>query len=328
LLRDRLSTAAAIIFTLIVVISFAGGPIASRLLGHNGFDQFPYAANINHKPVGPWSNVPALNDAIGSLPDGNLVPPPKNVKKTLFIFGADGPLGRDEFIRVLDAGKTSLEIAICAVLIAVAIGVPLGAVGGYFGGIGDAIVSRVTETVMAFPVMLFLIFASVQLSPTLRPIGYGWWFPPGVLAEALLIGVFTSFYPARLVRAQLLQLRNAEFVESANMVGASHWRILRAHLLPYVLPTLLVWGAVAVATNILLEVGLSFIGTGVQASTATWGSLLSTTWGSVFSPNIYNTTEFTPWQTVFPTLALLLAVVSLNQLSEGLRRALDPWDHR
>ena len=112
------------------------------------------------------------------------------------------------------------------------------------------------------------------------------------------------------------------------MVGASHWWILRRHLLPHLAPTVLVWGAIAIATNILLEVGLSFIGAGVQVSTATWGSLLSTTWGTLLSPQTYTSESFTPWQTIFPSLAILLAVVSLNQLSEGLRRALDPWAAR
>lgn len=326
--RDRLSAAAACAFAIVVLASFAGGPVASKLLGHNGFDQFPYAANINHKPVGPLTWVPALNDSLGSQPDGELVPPPPTVKKTLFVFGADGPLGRDELIRVLDGGKTSLEIAVGGALLALLIGLPLGVAGGYFGGLGDAIASRLTETVMAFPLMLFLVFASVQLSGRIRGIGYGWWLPQGVFAEALLIGIFTSFYPARLARAQLIQLRHADFVESAHMVGASHWRILRRHLFPHVLPMILVWGAVAIATNILLEVGLSFIGAGVQATTATWGSLLSTTWGTIFQPQTYNSVSYTPWQTVFPTLAILVSVLSLNQLSEGLRRAVDPWEHR
>jgi ABC-type dipeptide/oligopeptide/nickel transport system permease subunit len=218
-----------------------------------------------------------------------------------------------------------MEIAIGAMLIALLIGIPLGSLGGYFGGITDAVVARTTEAVMAFPLLLFLVFASVQLDRTLGGIGYGWWFPRGVFAEALLIGVFTSFYPTRLVRAQMLRMRNAEFVESAEMIGASHARILVCHLLPHVVPTVLIWGSFAIATNILVEVGLSFIGAGVQISTATWGSLLSTTWGTLLSPQQYDGHLYTVWQTICPTTAIALAVLSLNQLSEGLRRALAPW---
>ena len=328
LVRDRWSLAAAIVLALVVFASFAGGPIASRVLGHNGFDQFPYAVNGNLRPVGPLSRVPAINNALSNSADGSLAPPPKGTKTTLFLFGADGPQGRDEFIRVLDGGKTSLEIAVCAALVALLIGVPLGSLGGYFGGAVDAITSRLTETIMAFPLLLFLVFASGQLDRRLDSIGYGWWLPRGVVAEALLIGVFTSFYPTRLVRAHMLQLRRSAFVESAEMVGASHWRILRSHLLPHLASPLLVWAAIAVGTNILVEVGLSFIGAGVQISTATWGSLLAAVWGTILNPTFSlsttQTPQFTVWQTIFPSLAILIAVVSLNQLAEGLRRALDP----
>jgi ABC-type dipeptide/oligopeptide/nickel transport system permease subunit len=319
---------ALIVVATVVVLSFVGGPVASRVLGHNGYDQFPYAANISQKPVGPISVVPDLNNSAGLLPSGELAPPPKGTPSTLLTFGADGPLGRDEFIRVLDGGKTSLEIAIGGALVALLFGLPLGAVGGYIGGVGDAIVSRITDTIMAFPLMLFLVFASVQLDSKLRGIGISWWLPDGVIAEAMLIGLFTSFYPTRVIRAQLLQLREAEFVEAAEMVGASRWRTLRHHLLPHLVPTILVWAAVAVATNILLEIGLSFIGAGVQVSTATWGSLLSTTWGTLFQPQTYNSDNFTPWQTVFPTVFVLISVVSLNQVSEGMRQALDPFNGR
>jgi peptide/nickel transport system permease protein len=186
-------------------------------------------------------------------------------------------------------------------------------------------VARLTEIVMAFPLILFLVLASVRLSSSLTPIGLGSVMPGGVFAVALLIGVFTSFYPTRLVRVQLLTLREAEFVQAEHMIGATNRRILRRHLFPHLVPTLLVWSAIAAATNILLEVGISFVGVGVQASTATWGSLLSTTWGTIFQPRPYDGRVFTLWQTLFPTIAILLTVLSLNQISEGLRRAMEPW---
>ena len=126
----------------------------------------------------------------------------------------------------------------------------------------------------------------------------------------------------------MLTLRNAEFVQASRMVGASTSRIIRRHLLPHLVPGLLVWAAIAIAANILLEVGISFVGVGVQASTPTWGSMLSTTWGTVFSPRTYDAVSYTPWQTMIPTVAILLTVVALNQLSEGIRRALEPWSSR
>ena len=326
--RDRWSLAAAIVFALILVVSIAGGPVAQAFLHHNGEDLFPYAVNWNQKPVGPLTHIYASHSPfIDNY--GDLVTPPKGQRaKTLLAFGGDGPLGRDELIRVLDGGRASLEVAIGGMLIALLIGLPLGAVAGYFGGLWDTIVARLTETIMAFPLMLFLVWASVRLDQYLTPVALGSVFPRGIFAEALLIGVFTSFYPTRLIRAQLLPLRNTEFVEASRMVGASDWRILRRHLLPHLLSTLLVWGAIAVATNVLLEVGLSFLGAGVQPQTPTWGSLLSTTWGTVFNPRTFNSQNFTAWQTIFPAVAVMLAVVSLNQLSEGIRRALEPWSAR
>lgn len=323
-----MSLVAAIVFALILVVSIAGGPIAQVLLHHNGEQPFPYAVDWNQKPVGPLTRVYATPNPVVDNANDLVVPPKGDRAKTLLVFGADGPLGRDELIRVLDGGRASLEIAVGGMLIALMIGVPLGCLAGYFRGVWDSVVSRITETVMAFPSMLFLVWASVRLDQHLTPISLGSVFPRGIFADALLIGLFTSFYPTRLIRAQLLPLRTAEFVEASKMVGASDWRILRRQLLPHLLPTLLVWGAIAVGTNILLEVGLSFLGAGVQPQTPTWGSLIATTWGTVFNPQTFNGLSFTAWQTIFPAVAILLAVVSLNQISEGIRTALEPWSQR
>jgi peptide/nickel transport system permease protein len=228
---------------------------------------------------------------------------------------------------VLDGGKASIEIGVFAVLISALIAVPLGCLAGFYGGKVDAVISRLTEWVMAFPLIFFLVYATVHLTPALRPIGWGHDIPAGVPMVALLIGAFTSFYPLRLVRAQLLTLRNAEFVDSSRMVGASGLRIIRKDLLPHLVPTLLVWGAVAVATDMLLEVGLSVIGVGVQSSTATWGTLLAQTTGTIYNAGIASGAgeHHTTWHTVWPTIAILVSVVSLNQLSESLRRAIEPW---
>jgi peptide/nickel transport system permease protein len=325
--RDRLSLAALVLLSGIVLASFAGGPLASAALHHSSEDLFPYAVNENLRPVGLWTHVAALNAAVSVNDDGSIGAPPAGTGRTLFVLGADGPLGRDEFVRVLDGGKASLEIAVGGVLVALLIGVPLGCLAGLRGGLVDAAVGRFTEFVMAFPLILFLVLVSVRISGSLNPIGLSPVFPPGVMAEALLIGLFTWFYPSRLVRSQLLVLRNSEFVEAARMVGARDRRILRSHLFPHLLPILIVWGAVAVGTNLLLEVGISFLGVGVQPSTATWGSMLTTTWGTIFMPRTYDPLSFTPWQTLVPTLAILLTVVSLNQIGEGLRTAIDPKAH-
>jgi ABC-type dipeptide/oligopeptide/nickel transport system permease subunit len=242
------------------------------------------------------------------------------------VLGADGALGRDELIRLLDGGRASLEIGLLGVLAALIIALPIGAAAGFFGGWVDGAVSRATETVMAFPLLLFVVFASVHLGSLIRGLGVGDVIPRGVIGESVLLGVFTAFYPLRLVRAQMVTLKKAEFVDSTRMVGATELRILRKHLVPYVVPTVLVWGAVAVGTNILLEVSLSFVGVGVQPDTPTWGSMLSNAWGTIYGTGTAG--QPTWWLTIFPTAAIVLTVVSLNQLSEGIRRAVDPWAGR
>jgi ABC-type dipeptide/oligopeptide/nickel transport system permease subunit len=325
--RDRATVAAMIALLLIVGASLFGGAIATRLVGHGGEEPFPYATGGSGQgiaTVGQWTRVPDTSSS--NLDEyGNLQPPTPGTPTTLFVLGGDGILGRDELIRLLDGGRTSLEIGLGGVLFALLVAIPFGALAGYFGGVTDAIVSRVTETVMAFPMLLFLVFATAKLSPTLRPIAYGNVLPVGVFSDALLIGLFTSFYPTRLIRQQLISLRQSEWVDAAYMIGSSDARILRRDLLPHVIPTMLIWGAIAVATNILLEVSLSFIGVGVQPFTSTWGSMLSQAWGTLFSSRIG---EPTIWQTIFPTAAILVTVVSLNQIAEGVRRALEPWARR
>lgn len=321
--RDRGSLAALAAVVAVVLLALFGGAAVSRLTGHSGAEPFMYAASASQKPVGPWSHVPTpavpRYDAYG-----NLLTPPKGTKSTLFLLGADGPLGRDELIRLLDGLRTSLEVGVFAMLIALLISLPVGAVAGYFGGFVDAVVSQATETMMAFPLLLFLVFANRYLLGDIRAVGWSWVVPSGVVGEAVLIGVFTAFYPTRLIRAQMFSLRTAEFVEAAHMVGATDRRILRRHLLPHLAPTLLVWGGIAVGTNILAEVGLSFLGIGVDPSIPSLGSLLSTVWGTIFNPHSYDSQAYTPWQTVFPMVTIVLTVVSLNRLSEGVRSALDP----
>jgi peptide/nickel transport system permease protein len=325
--RDRGGFFALVAVAVILFCAFFGGAVATRLLNHNGGQPFLYAANDQQRPVGPWTHVPVpANPPFDEF--GSLGPAPPTAPRTLFLLGADGPLGRDELIRLVDGLRTSLEIGIGAMLVALAIAVPIGAAAGYFGGFVDAVVSQLTETVMAFPLILFLLYANRYLLHDLRSIGWGWVVPNGVVGEAVLIGVFTAFYPTRLIRAQLFSLRNAEFVEASRMVGARESRILRRHLLPHLTPTLLVWGAVAIGANMLAEVGLSFLGVGVQPDVPTLGTMLATVWGTIFNPHDYDPHAYTPWQTIIPMVTLIATVMCLNRLSEALRRAVEPRSTR
>jgi peptide/nickel transport system permease protein len=318
--RDRVALASAAALTLIIVACFAGGPLAAKLLGHGPNDLFPYGQH-SLKPVGPWTRV-ADTPIMGDLTPG--APPPKGLGTTMLVLGSDGPLGRDEFLRLLYGGRVSLEVAFGAALLAIGIGVLLGAVAAYFGGFVDAVISRFTDLVMAFPLLLFVIMIGYTATgERLTHVTLGI-FPRGVAGLILLIGAFTWFYPARIVRSEILSLRQREFVEAAEMTGASDPWIIRKHLLPHVAPTLLVWGSVAAATNIMLEAGVTFLGAGIKIPTASWGTLLAATWGSVANPTGYNATTFSPWPTILPTVAIFVTVLAFNQLGESLRSVLDP----
>ena len=266
--------------TLIGAIAF-GPPILHAALGHTSDEPFPYATSeVYRKPVNPFTKVydtqREYDDASGYLRR----PPPKGTPKTLLIAGGDGPLGRDELLRLLEGGRTSLEVAVGGTLVAMLIGVFFGTIGGFLGGWVDAAFTRLTEFVMAFPLMLLVIAIGTQTSNWLDTVTLGF-LPRGVFALIALIGAFTWFYPARVIRTQVAELRQREFIEAAVMLGARDSRILRTHILPHVLPTALVYTTLLIPVNVLLEAGITFLGVGIHLPTPSWGNLLSTTWGTV-----------------------------------------------
>jgi peptide/nickel transport system permease protein len=319
--RDKVAMASAATLVLVLVACFAGGPIVSKLVGHGPDDIFPYAAR-SQKPAGPWTHV-ANTSVIESLDPNS--PQPKKFGTTLLVLGADGTLGRDELLRVLYGGRVTLGVAFGGALLALLIGLVLGSIAGYFGGFVDTVISRFTDLVMTFPLLLFVVaIGYTATGDRLTEVTFGDTLPKGVVALILLIGLFTWFYPARIVRTEILALRQREFVEAATASGASSAWILRRHLYPHVVPSLLVWGAIAVATNIMLEAGVTFLGAGIRIPTASWGSLLASTWGSLANPQLYNPVTFSQWPTIVPTIAILVTVVALNQLGESLRSVLDP----
>jgi len=297
--RDKLALAGGAFIIVMFLVAFVGGPIASSLLGHGPNDQFPEGGiDLNtFLPVGPWTHV--------AIPTGG---------HTLFILGASDAIGRDLFLRLLYGAQTSLEVAVFATFFSVGIGVLAGAAAGYFGGIVDAIISRLTEMVMAFPVLLFIIAISATAGPQLNSITFGF-LANGVFTLVLIFASFGWFYPARIVRGQVLSLREKEFVEAARMTGASDWRIVRSHLLPHLVGPVIVYSTLIVAQNIIAEAGLSFLGLGIQEPTASWGNLLAQ------APQFYTTQ---PWLLIWPGLSILLATLSFNLLGDGLRDAFDP----
>jgi peptide/nickel transport system permease protein len=319
--RDKVALVSGFILLVVVLASFVGAPIAAKALGHGPNDLFPYAQH-GLKPVGPWTHVPDTS-IIESLDPA--APPPTNVGQTLFVLGADGSLGRDEFLRLLYGGRVSLEVALGAALVAILLGTLLGSIAAYFGGVVDSVISRFIDLVMAFPLLLFLVMIGYTTTgDRLARITLHGVFDPGVVSLVLIIGLFTWFYPARIVRTEIIALRRREFVEAAVSSGASDAWIIRKHLLPLVGPSLLVWGSVAAATNIMLEAGVTFLGAGIKIPTASWGTLLGSTWGTIANPTHYNPTAFSVWPTLLPTIAIFLTVLAFNQLGESLRSVLDP----
>jgi peptide/nickel transport system permease protein len=312
---------AALVLAIVVLVScFLGAPVLARVLGHGPNDPLPYAVDASNRPVGPWTRVAAVTSAI--VGDDGYPVEPVGAPTTLLVLGGDGPLGRDLLLRILYGGVVSIEIALLAVAIALVIGVTAGALAGLLGGAVDGLVSRLTELAMALPVLFLLVLVgSSVVGERMQDVTLGI-FNEGVLAVALLIGAFTWFYPARLVRVQILVLRRREFVDAALVAGAGRWRIFWKHLLPHLAPALAAWATTAVAIAILFEIGVSFLNAGVRLPTASWGRLLVDTWGAPLAPSRFDPAFMSIWPTVFTSLAILLTVVAVYEVGEALQRAL------
>jgi peptide/nickel transport system permease protein len=296
--RDKAAIASGIFIVVLLLTCSLGAWIAERLLGHGPDDVFFDGIDDRLVPKGPWSRVAD----------------PTTGEETLFILGASDTLGRDEFLRLLYGGRVSLQVALLSTMGAMTIGVPLGAMAGYFRGSVDTIVSRLTEITLAFPGLLFVIALSGTVGPRLNNVTLGI-FAPGVITLVLVFSLFGWFYPARIIRAQVLSLREKEFIEAARMIGASDWRIIRSHLLPHLVGPIIVFSTLIVATYVLFEAGLSFLGVGIPLPTSSWGNLLST------APDFYT---LQPWLMIWPGLAVLLTTLAFNLLGDGLRDAFDP----
>jgi ABC-type dipeptide/oligopeptide/nickel transport system permease subunit len=294
---DRVAVASGIFIVFLVLVAIFGGPVAAALLGHGPNDIFFSGVNDNLLPVGPWTHV--------QTPDGG---------STLFILGADGTLGRDEFLRLLYGARVSLEVAVLSTLGVMTFGVTMGIVAGYFRGWIDAVISRIIEVTMAFPALLFIIALAATIGERLNNITFGI-FGKGVVTLILVFTVFGWFFTARVVRASVISLREKEFVEAARMVGATDFRIMRSHVLPHLVAPIVVLSTLVVAQFILAEAGLSFLGLGVKLPTASWGALLSA------APEFYTSV---PWLMLWPGLAVLLTTLAFNLLGDGLRDAFDP----
>ncbi|MBI2895319.1 MAG: ABC transporter permease [Deltaproteobacteria bacterium] len=219
-----------------------------------------------------------------------------------FPMGAD-MMGRDVFARLLHGTSVSLGVGLFATLLGLVLGLTVGVVAGYFGGPLDTLLSRSMDVVLAFPILLF----AVALATALEGSGAG--------TSVVVIALATWPYLGRLVRAEVLRLRALPFVEAARAVGGSHARVVLRHLLPNLAGPLLAFGTLSLASNILFEAALSYLGVGVPPPTPSWGGMIRD------GVPLYNVAW---WITVFPGLAIVATALAWNTLGEALERRFVP----
>ena len=216
-------------------------------------------------------------------------------------FGTD-EIGRDVLSRVIFGTRASLLAGCVSVSIALALGVPIGLAAGYIGGWVDALISRMTDAMLACPFLILAIALAAFLGPSLTN-------------AMIAIGISATPIFVRLTRAAVLQVKVEDYIEAARAVGNSHLRIALRHILPNVVPPLIVQATLAVAAAVIAEAALSFLGLGQQPPAPSWGSMLNTA---------KNYIDNAPWMAVWPGLSIFLLVLSFNLLGDGLRGAFDP----
>lgn len=254
--------------------------------------------------VGPfiWTEDMALIDFSQSTQGVSLAHP----------MGTDD-LGRDIFARILWGGRISLAVGVAAMAVAILLGTMIGAIAGFFGGFSDSLLMRLTDMFISLPSLPLLLLTIYLFRDTLRDkIG------PNLGPFLLIVGLIgvTNWMPvARLVRASFLSVKEKEFIEAANCIGATRSSIMFKHILPNVLGPVIVAATLAVGAAIITESTLSFLGLGFPPDVPTWGQLLNTS---------VNFMEIAPHMVIFPALMIFLAVLSINYVGDGLRDALDP----
>jgi peptide/nickel transport system permease protein len=282
---DRVAMVSLGFIVLLIIVAIAA-PLIVRALGVSG----PNQQNLN-----------AL-DAFGQ-PSGPSGAHP---------FGVD-ELGRDILARTIYGAQISLEVAFIATGVAVFIGVVVGTVAGFFRGWADSLLARLMDIVLAFPILLLAIGLASACS--LGKGCLGGLITPGRVTLIVVIALSTWPYIGRIVRGQVLSLREKEFIEASRSLGASNARIMGREILPNLVAPIIVYTSLILPTNILYEAALSFLGVGVQPPTASWGQMIAS------ATPIFDTAW---WYMLFPGLALVFTVLAFNLVGDGLQDALNP----
>jgi peptide/nickel transport system permease protein len=289
--RDKAAMAGAATIVMLGLIAIFAGVIADKVIGHGPNELFQREMTDEFGiPLGPNSD---------------------------FWFGAD-TAGRDVFVRVLYGARTSLLIAVVATGIAVVIGTVVGLLSGFFRGVTDTVLSRATDIVLALPVLLLAIGIAAACGTSAEGCLNGL-IQPGKWLVVIIISLFTWPYIARIVRGNVLSIREKEFVEAARSLGAGNARIMFREVLPNLVAPIVVYATLLIPSNVLFEAALAFLGLGVPQETPSWGRMLSEA-ATIF--------DVAWWLMLFPGLFLIATTLAFNLLGDGLRDALDPRSER
>jgi len=308
--RNRIAMASLVLFLLIVVLC-----LAAPLYAHDVAHVNPFVPNLNGHTVVNGHVVPVMQRGGGILKLGE-TPIGPTWDLSHYFLGADST-GRDVAALLLYGGRSSLLIGIGSAVICSLLATVIALIAGFFGGVTDSIASRIMDVIWAFPVFLLAICIGTELLThsngfQLGPVHVD---PTSLWLPTLIIAFIYVPYVYRPMRGQVLAVVNKEFVEAATAQGAGNMRLIFSEILPNVVSTVIVLMPLMIATTILTESALSFLGVGVQPPNVSWGTLIQDGTDLVYTR---------PWVTIAPGLMILLTVLSLNVLGDGVRDALDP----